>query len=419
MPAKQPSRIYESSTAPVLYGLQGQSSAIQHVSLHVGFNRPAFVGGEAEEVTKAILEKQQLSGDGYYTKLCEKWLSDFYQAPTLLTSSCTHALEMAALLLNLESGDEVIVPSFTFVSTANAFVLRGASIQFADCDEFGQLSLESVKRLLTPKTKAVCAVHYAGHSTDMDALSTFCKEHQLFLVEDAAQAIGAQYQDRLLGTWGDLACLSFHETKNVSSGEGGALIINNPAFAERAHFLREKGTNRSKFVQGLVDKYTWVDIGSSYVMSDMNAAHLWVHLQNLEIINQKRLSIWKDYNDALGTTLPKGAQLLQVPSKVSSNAHLFALIFEQPEYRTAFIHFMRQAQITAPFHYVALHSSPYAQQLQAEGKAFAADSYQQTNRLAHGLVRLPLFYNLSDEQQAWVITTVERFFRHLHKVHSM
>jgi len=408
MPAKQPSRIYEATPAPVLYGLQGQSSAV-----HVGFNRPAFVGGEAEEVTKAILEKQQLSGDGYYTKLCEKWLSDTYQAPTLLTSSCTHALEMAALLLNLQAGDEVILPSFTFVSTANAFVLRGATIQFADCDEFGQLSLDSVKKCLTPNTKAICVVHYAGHSTDMEALSAFCKEHGLFLVEDAAQAIGARYQDRLLGTWGDLACLSFHETKNVSSGEGGALIINNPAFAERAHFLREKGTNRSKFVQGLVDKYTWVDLGSSYVMSDMNAAHLWVHLQNLETINQKRLSIWTGYQEALAATLPKGIQLLQVPSKVSSNAHLFALIFEQPEYRTAFIHFMRQAKITAPFHYVALHSSPYAQQLQAEGKAFADEAFEQTNRLAQGLVRLPLFYNMSDEQHDWVITAVERFFRHL------
>jgi len=378
----------------------------------VAFNKPAFLGPEIEEIRKAIQTYNQISGVGHNTLLCEKSLAQRYQAPCLLTSSCTHALEMAALLLDLSPGDEVILPSYTFVSTANAFALRGATVKFVDCDRYGQLDLESVKRQVSPRTRAVCVVHYAGNSTNMDALSQFCAEHRLALVEDAAQAIGALYQGRALGTWGDLACLSFHETKNITSGEGGALIVNNPALLERAQYIREKGTNRTRFVEGLVDKYTWVDLGSSYVLSDMNAAHLWVQLENLDKINARRQQIWERYAHSLQPLLqPATVSMLETPSGNTPNYHLFALVFEEPEYRTAFINFMRQRDIVTPFHYVPLHSSPMGQQLSPELVSDASEPFLNTFRLARGLVRLPIFYNMTDQEQDWVIASIAQFLR--------
>lgn len=371
----------------------------------VAFNKPAFLGAEVEEILKAIQSHNQISGGGHYTKACEQFLEEMYQTPGLLTSSCTHSLEMAALLLNIRPGDEVIIPSYTFVSTANAFALRGASIRFADCDRFGQLDLGSVRKQLTSKTRAVCVVHYAGNSTDMDALTRFCKANGLALVEDAAQAIGASYKGKLLGTWGDLGCFSFHETKNITSGEGGALLINNPVMVDRAHHIREKGTNRAQFIQGLTDKYTWVDIGSSYVLSDMNAAHLLVQLKHISLIHARRKTIWERYWNELTGLID--ADILGIPAGNTPNYHLFAMIFENPERRASFIHFMRELAITAPFHYVALHSSPMGKSIGLE----TDEKFVHTNRLSQGLVRLPLFYNMTDAEQDWVIESTLRFFR--------
>lgn len=372
----------------------------------VVFNKPAFLGPEIEEILKAIQFHNQISGDGYYTRACEKFLGEMYQTPCLLTSSCTHSLEMAALLLNIIPGDEVIVPSYTFVSTANAFALRGATIRFADCDRFGQLDLDSVREQLTSRTRAVCVVHYAGNSADMDALTQFCKENGLALVEDAAQAIGASFKGKLLGTWGDLGCLSFHETKNTTSGEGGALLINNPALVDRAHHIREKGTNRTQFIQGITDKYTWVDIGSSYVLSDMNAAHLLVQLKNLNLIHSRRKALWERYWNELSGL--KDVDLLETPAGNTPNYHLFAMIFENADRRASFIHFMRELAITAPFHYVALHSSPMGKSIGLETN----EKFVNTDRLSQGLVRLPIFYNMTDAEQDWVIESTLRFFRY-------
>lgn len=381
---------------------------------HIAFNKPAFIGTELMEVRKAILENRQISGAGAYTQQCEKFLSDWYGAPTLLVSSCTHALEMAACLLDLKPGDGIILPSFTFVSTANAFLLRGCEIRFADCDEYGQLCLESVKRQLSPNTKAVCVVHYAGNATNMDALSAFCKANNLILVEDAAQAIGATYNGKLLGTFGALGCLSFHETKNLTSGEGGAIIINNPALIERAHFIREKGTNRNQFIQGLTDKYTWVDIGSSYLMSDMNAAYLWVQLQHVQYILEKREQLWNTYRERLTPHLQQlDARILTVPSGNQPNYHLFALIFNEsfnnPGRRNKFIAFMRDRSIVTPFHYVPLHDSPMGQKISQKTAAPDSETFENTRAIAAGLVRLPLFYNMTDDEQTRVIESIVEF----------
>ncbi len=374
-------------------------------TIPVAFNKPAFIGYELEEVQRAIVNHRHISGAGYYTRHCESLLADLYATPVLLVTSCTHALEMSAHLLNLGPEDEVILPSYTFVSTANAFALKGCRLKFADCDAYGQICLDSVQRLVTERTKAVCVVHYAGNSTDMDALLAICQEHQLYLVEDAAQAIGTRYKGRLLGTWGDVACLSFHETKNVTSGEGGALILNRRELLERAHVLREKGTNRTQFFQGLVDKYTWVDIGSSYVMSDMNAAYLFVQLQHLDDIQAKRAQLWERYYRALLPLLPGlNARLFENAPGCDPNYHLFALVFHQPEDRPAFIRFMKERDIVAPFHYVALHDSPMGQ-----AHYPVTETMPGTAALASGLVRLPLFYNMTELEQDCVIHAVQDY----------
>lgn len=374
----------------------------------VPFNRPAFIGSELQEIQKAIFDNKHISGVGPYTKFCESFLSDYYNTPVLLVTSCTHALEMSAFLLNLGEGDEVIVPSFTFVSTANAFVVRGCQIRFAECDTYGQLCIESVKRQITDKTKAVCVVHYAGNSTDMEALVDLCKDHGIALIEDAAQAIGGNCNNQRLGTWGDLATLSFHETKNVTSGEGGALIINNPKLLERAYYLREKGTNRTQFFEGMVDKYTWVDQGSSYVLSDMNAAYLSVQLQNLDKIHNRREITYRNYDKAIKPLLGKlQASFLESPLHNTLNYHLFALVFEEKQRRSDFIQFMKKLGIVTPFHYVALHQSPMGLQY------LSNENFENTNVLTDGLVRLPLFYNITSWQEELVISSVEAFAQQL------
>lgn len=374
----------------------------------VPFNRPAFIGTELDEIYNAIVENRQISGVGPYSEFCENFLSDYYGRPVLLVSSCTHALEMAAQLLDLNPGDEVIVPSYTFVSSANAYARQGCHIRFAECDRFGQISLESIEKLTTEKTRAICVVHYAGNSTDMIKLSRFCQERNIALIEDAAQAITATFQDQLLGTFGDLATFSFHETKNITSGEGGALVVNNENLLDRAYNLREKGTNRRQFFQGLVDKYTWVDKGSNFSMSDLNAAYLSVQLKHLDEIHQRRRMIFNRYEEKLlSLTEQLDVEILPQPVWNITNHHMFAMIFTDPQRRKDFIAHMKSQSIVAPFHYVALHQSPMGQELGLPSN----EDFTQTERFSNGLVRLPLFYNMTSWQQEKVIEAIQGFIK--------
>jgi dTDP-4-amino-4,6-dideoxygalactose transaminase len=372
-------------------------------SRRIPFALNAFLPECAESV-RSCIETGPLSGNGPRTKEVEAHLSRLASVPALLVTSATHSLEMMALLADLRPGDEVICPSFTFVSTANAFALRGARIRFADNDAYGQLLPAEIERLLTPRTRAVISVDYAGNSPDYDLLRAACEKHQLLLFEDAAQAIGARYKHHALGACGDAACFSFHETKNVGCGEGGALLSRHPEMISRAEILREKGTNRSQFFQGLADKYTWVDLGSSYVLSEMNAAYLLPQLARFEAIAARRRTLWERYRLELGPTLDKtGVDYIRVPPHNSPNHHLFGLVLPDGEMRRAFISAMNDLNVATPFHYVALHRSP-AGLRHSEGHPEALPG---CDRLADRLVRLPLFFNLSDESQAFVIDAVK------------
>lgn len=318
----------------------------------------------------------------------------------LLTHSCTAALEMAAILLDLQPGDEVIMPSYTFVSTANAFVLRGAIPVFVDIrPDTLNIDEKLIEKAITPKTKAICCVHYAGVACEMDVILDIANRYQLAVVEDAAQALGSFYKEKPLGTIGDIGCFSFHETKNVISGEGGAIFINNDKYIERAEIIREKGTNRSKFFRGQVDKYTWVDIGSSYLPSDLIAAFLFSQLENMDTINKKRMDIWNNYN----LFFEKYSDLIKCPycpEYCKHNAHMYYLLFEDLKKRTKFIDLMKSNGIGTPFHYIPLHSSP-------AGKKYCRTigDMKITDKVSDTLVRLPLFYELDERQ----ITSVEAF----------
>jgi len=371
----------------------------------IPFNKPVQLGGELEAIGRAF-QGGQTAGVGPLGNACEALLKRMLGARTLLVSSCTHGLEMAALLLEVGPGDEVILPSFTFVSTANAFVLRGARPVFADVDASGNLAIQEVERLRTPRTRAVCVVHYAGNSCDMEALAQTARG--LPLVEDAAQALGASFHDKPLGTFGVAGTISFHETKNVGCGEGGALVLSDPSLVERAEYLREKGTNRQRFHEGLVDKYTWVDVGSSYVLSELNAAYLLPQLEAFAAIQRRRQTVFAAYHAALqGPAERAGAQPLPVPAGNSSNAHLFALVFAQPEQRTKYIAHMRAHDILTPFHYVALHLSPMGRRFHAGG------ALPMSERLTSCLVRLPLFFNITDAEVDTVIGRTLEFLRAL------
>lgn len=366
----------------------------------VPFNEPLLLP-EFPDLLKKCFANKHLSGLGPLSRLCEEELHKITRAKTLLTTSATSSLEMMALLLGVSSGDEIILPSFTFVSTANAFALRGAILKFGDNDEFGNLLPSEVERLATARTKAVVAVHYAGASADMDRLQEICRHKKITLLEDAAQAIGSKFKKQSLGTMGALGCFSFHETKNVGCGEGGSLLVNDSeVYLERAEFIREKGTNRRKFVEGFADKYSWVDIGSSYVLSELNACLLHPQLVRLEEISKKRKQLWQNYEAALMAPFAHiGADTLKVPAHNESNFHIFAVIFRSLEIRRSFIQFMQSRGITTPFHYVSLHTSPYG------SKYFDASSeprLRNCERLSDGLVRLPLFYNLEDTDQNYV-----------------
>jgi len=370
----------------------------------IPFNRPVFISESLKLIRDLVKSNKQINiaGDGYYCGLCEKILTEMYNTPVLLTSSCTHALEMAAILCNLKPGDEVIVPSYTFVSTVLPFEARGAKIKFVDVDVLtGNLDLDNLKKIISKKTKVIITVHYAGNSTDMDELVNICKKNGSILIEDAAQAIGSKYKGKLLGTFGDLATISFHETKNVTSGEGGALIVNNKKFLERAKIIREKGTNRAQFKEGLVDKYSWVDTGSSYILSDLNAAYLYPQLKVVEKINKKRIRIVKMYKKYI--KIKKPIYFLQTPKFNTSNGHLCAIVCLDNNQRQNFISYMKKNGIITPFHYVSLHTSPYM---------INRNKYDlpSTDKLSECLVRLPLFYKLTQKEVKDIIYFVNEFF---------
>lgn len=357
----------------------------------IPFNRPALIGREVSYLREAI-RRGQLSGDGHFTAQCNALIAEQTGAKrALLTHSCTAALEMAALLCDLAPGDEVIMPSYTFVSTANAVALRRAVPVFVDIDP-NSLNLDPIRvaEAMGPKTRAIFAVHYAGFSADMDALAEIARPTNCVLVEDAAQALGSTYKGRPCGSLGDMAAFSFHETKNIISGEGGALTLNREDLCERAEIIREKGTNRSQFFRGQVNKYTWVDIGSSFLPGELIASYLYAQLEMAEMINIRRLSLFDRYVEAF-TPLAKSGRLSlpKIPPHCTGNGHMFYLLLQDLEDRTAFIDYMKAHGIGTPFHYVPLHSAPGGQR---HGRT--AGSMKVTQRVSDTLVRLPMFFEL-------------------------
>jgi len=369
----------------------------------IPFNRPALVGGESENIAEA-LRGAHLSGDGPFSKKCEAWLETYLAArAVLLTPSCTHALEMTALLLDIGAGDEVIVPSYTFVSTANAFALRGARIVFVDiCEDTLWLDIKSVERAITDKTRAIVAVHYAGACGDIERLCLLAAERGIPVIEDAAQALGSSYRGKPLGAFGAMSTFSFHETKNVTSGgEGGALVINDESLIARAEVVREKGTNRSKFFRGAVDKYTWVDIGSSYLPSELQAAFLLAQLESLEIINGRRLEIWAKYFDRLSQTQTDQIKVMPPPENgCRHNGHMFYILTASMAKRSLLIEELKARGVMAVFHYVPLHSSPAGKAYgELRGDATVTDS------ISGRLLRLPLWYGMTDEEASHVLSS--------------
>jgi dTDP-4-amino-4,6-dideoxygalactose transaminase len=372
----------------------------------IGFNKPYHSGKELAYIKEAI-QQEKLSGNGVFTQKCQQFFEKRYGfKKTLLTQSCTAALEMAALLLDVKPGDEVIMPSYTFVSTANAFVLRGAKIVFADSNTAEpNISIAHVKKLITKKTKVIVAVHYAGVACDMDALMRLAKERGIFVVEDAAQSIDSFYKGRALGSIGHLAAFSFHETKNIISGEGGMLVINDKRFIKRAEIIWEKGTNRSAFFRGEVDKYNWVDIGSSFLPSEITAAFLWAQLQQLDKIQKKRMKHWLRYQKALKDLERKGKiKLPVIPKYATNNGHIFYLLTNDHQQQLSMLNFLKQSGVQAIFHYLPLHQSPF---IAKQGKQ---PQLPNAERFADTLVRLPLYMELTKHQIKQVVNTVKDFF---------
>jgi dTDP-4-amino-4,6-dideoxygalactose transaminase len=373
----------------------------------IPFNRPFIIGRELEYITQAVA-LGHLSGDGPFTKKCNAWMEQKFGAKKmLLTHSCTAALEMAALLADIQPGDEVIMPSYTFVSTANAFVLRGAVPVWCDIRE-DTLNIDETKieALITPRTKAIVPVHYAGVGCEMDAIMEIAQRHNLVVIEDAAQAVNATYKGRYLGTIGHLGCYSFHETKNLIAGEGGALVINDARFVDRAEIIREKGTNRSKFFRGQVDKYTWVDIGSSYLPSELVAAFLYAQLEEADKINHQRLILWDAYYQGLKPLADAGKLRLPViPAHCGHNAHMFYIIVKSEAIRARLLTHLKNDNINAVFHYVPLHTSPMGMQY-----GYKAGDLAVTEDLSDRLIRLPCYYELSEEKQDLVIAHLHKYF---------
>ena len=373
----------------------------------IDFNKPPYVGNELEYIRQAV-ENRKICGDGPFTKRCNAWLEErFHAQKALLTTSGTTALDMAMLLCELKPGDEVILPSYTFSSTATAAVLAGAKLVFVDVrPDTMNIDETKIEAAITERTKVIMVMHYAGVACEMDAIMDLARRHGLMVVEDAAQGVMSTYKGRALGTIGDFGCYSFHETKNYSMGEGGALIINNEAYNERAEILREKGTNRSKFFRGQVDKYTWVDFGDSYLPSELNAAYLWAQLEQADAINENRLATWNAYDEAFTPLKAQGKlELPVIPEDCVHNAHMYYLKLKNLQERTAFINYMKENDVHTVFHYVPLHSAPAGLKF---GRFAGEDVY--TTKESERLVRLPLYYGLAQEDLEKVIRLVYDFF---------
>lgn len=374
----------------------------------INFNNPPFVGNEIEYIKTAIAANK-ICGDGEFTKRCNKWLENKTKSPkVLLTTSCTHATEMAAILSGIKQGDEVIMPSYTFVSTADAFVLRGAKIVFVDIrPDTMNIDENLIEAAITDKTKVIVPVHYAGVSCEMDKIMSIAKKYNLIVVEDAAQGVMSSYKGQALGTIGDYGCYSFHETKNYSMGEGGALLIKNAENVERAEIIREKGTDRSKFFRGEIDKYTWVDAGSSYLPSELNAAFLMAQLEEADEINNNRLNTWNIYYTELKYLQEKEIVTLPfIPEYCVHNGHMFYIKVKDLEERTKLISYLREKGILAVFHYIPLHSSPAGYKY---GRFNGDDRY--TTKESEKLLRLPMYFNIDNNDLLYIIEAVKTFFR--------
>lgn len=372
----------------------------------INFNIPPNVGKELEYVKQAV-DSHKICGDGQFTKKCNAWIEDrFHCQKVLLTTSGTTALDMAALLCDLEPGDEIILPSYTFSSTATAFVLAGAKLVFVDIrPDTMNIDENKIEDAITPRTKVIVAMHYAGVACEMDTIMDIARRHSLKVVEDAAQAVMSTYKGKALGTIGDFGCFSFHETKNYSMGEGGALLINNPEYNERAEILREKGTNRAKFFRGQVDKYTWVDFGDSYLPSELNAAYLWAQLECADEINDNRLASWNTYYDKLKDLEETGKlELPHIPKECTHNAHMFYVKLKDLEERTRFIACLREREVMSVFHYIPLHSAPAGLKF---GRFHGEDVF--TTKESERLARLPMYYGLTEENRRKVIQAVRSF----------
>lgn len=374
----------------------------------IPFNVPPFVGGELDFIREAI-NSHKICGDGQFTKKCSKWLEERTgTAKVLLTTSCTHALEMAALLTGIQPGDEVIMPAYTFVSTADAFVLRGAKIVFVDIrPDTMNIDEYLIEDAITGKTRVIVPVHYAGVACEMDAINKIADKYDLKVVEDAAQGIMSLYKGQALGTLSDYGCYSFHETKNYSMGEGGAILIRDEKHIECAEIIREKGTNRSKFFRGQIDKYTWMDYGSSYLPSDLNAAYLWAQLEMADEVNQQRLITWNHYYNGLQSLADTGRiELPYIPKECVHNAHMFYVKAKDLEERTKLIDYLKEKGILTVFHYIPLHNSPAGQKFSS---FHGEDKY--TTKESERLLRLPMYYGLGEQQTEYIIEKIQCFYR--------
>lgn len=374
----------------------------------ISFNVPPYTGKELDYISEAVVS-HKICGDGQFTKKCSAWLEEKTGSNrVLLTTSCTHATEMAAMLSNIQPGDEVIMPSYTFVSTADAFVLRGAKVVFVDIrPETMNIDERLIEDAITERTKAIVPVHYAGVACKMDKIMEIAQKHNLLVIEDAAQGVMGTYKEKALGAIGDFGCYSFHETKNYSMGEGGALLIKNKSDIEQAEIIREKGTNRSKFFRGQIDKYTWVDAGSSYLPSELNAAYLYAQLELADEINNNRLASWNRYYEGLKKLKDEGLiELPVIPEDCTHNAHMFYIKNKDLNERTEFISFMKDNGVGCVFHYIPLHSAPAGMKY---GRFNGEDKY--TTKESERLARLPLYYNLTEEDQEKVIDTIYKFYK--------
>lgn len=374
----------------------------------INFNVPPFVGKELKYIEEAIKENRKLCGDGPFTKKCNKWFEEKFNIPkALLTTSCTHALEMAAILSDIKPGDEVIAPSYTFVSTVNAFVLRGAKIVFVDIrPDTMNINEDLIEEAITEKTKVIVPVHYAGVACEMDKIMDIARRYNLYVVEDAAQAIMSTYKGKALGSIGDFGCYSFHETKNYSMGEGGAILIQNENFIDRAEIIREKGTDRSKFFRGQVDKYSWVDMGSSFLPSELNVAYLYAQLEEAEKINEDRLKSWNLYYEGLKELEVKGLiELPFIPEGCEHNAHMFYIKCKDLDERSKLIEYLKENNILSVFHYIPLHSAKAGIEF---GRFHGEDIY--TTKESERLLRLPMYYGMEKECITYIINKVKKYY---------